>query len=180
MFSCWCSQRVSYHAGSVKTILGLSLHLSHSSSAGGVFLCMFYGSWTAALTTTCSATFPARGWKGAGGTLISQGDNRTMEKIAKPYSPLCCPPVCTASSCVPCHWTSAGRTSANPSCHNGLVWQQLWSWCARLSRPPTTDTCLRWEETSLQLLQTDVNIKKKTPFIDKWCIRCPCRLDEMK
>ena len=70
-------------------------------------------------------------------------------------SPLHCPPVCTVSSCVPCRWTSAGRTSANQSCRSGPVWQQLWSWCAHPDRPPATDTCLRREETSLQLLQRE-------------------------
>lgn len=92
MFSCWCSQRVSYHAGSVKTILGLSLRLSHSSSAGGVFLfptqhCMFYGSWTAALTTTCSATFPARGWKGTGGHLSHRGTIGLWRRSPNPTHP---------------------------------------------------------------------------------------------
>lgn len=92
MFSCWCSQLVSYHAGSVKTILCLSLRLSHSSSAGGVFLfptqhCMFYESWTAALTTTCSVTFPARGWKGAGGHLSHRGTIGLWRSSPNPTHP---------------------------------------------------------------------------------------------
>lgn len=184
MFSCWCSQLVSYHAGSVKNnprSFSPSVSQQQRRWRFSISHTALYILWKldSCLNNYLFNSHPRSWMEGDGGTLISHGHNRTMEKIAKTYSPLCCPPVCTASSCVLCHWTSAGRMSANPSCHNGLVWQQLWSWCARLSRPPTTDTCLRWEETSLQLLQTDVN-KKKTPFVDKWCIRCPCRLDEMK
>lgn len=68
-------------------------------------------------------------------------------------SPLYCPHVCTVSSCVPCRWTSTGTTSANQSCRSGPEWRLLWSWSAHPGWPPTTDTCLRWEETNLQLLQ---------------------------
>ena len=71
------------------------------------------------------------------------------------HSPLYCPPVCTASSCVPCRWTWAGTTSANRSCRSDPEWRQRWSWSARPGRPPATGTCLRWEETSLQLLQAE-------------------------
>ena len=71
------------------------------------------------------------------------------------HSPLYCPPVCTASSCVPCRWTWAGTTSANRSCRSDPEWRRRWSWSARPGRPPATGTCLRWEETSLQLLQAE-------------------------
>lgn len=70
-------------------------------------------------------------------------------------SPLYCPPAGTVSSCVPCRWTSASMMSANQSCHSGPGWQQLWSWSAHPGQPPTTDTCLRCEETNLQLLQRE-------------------------
>lgn len=99
--------------------------------------------------------------------LFSQGGNRTTEKISKPYSPLYCPPVCTASSCVPCHWTSASRTSTNQSYHSDPVWRQPWSWFARPSRPPATDTCPRREATSLRLLQRDTNTYKWSTWLDE-------------
>lgn len=69
------------------------------------------------------------------------------------YSPLSCPPVGAASSCVPCRWTSAGNLSANQSCRTVPVWQQLWFGSVSPNPPPTTGICLRPGETNLRLLQ---------------------------
>ena len=88
------------------------------------------------------------------------------------HSPLYCPPVCTASSCVPCRWTWAGTTSANRSCRSDPEWRRRWSWSARPGRPPATGTCLRWEETSLQLLQAEE--ERKAAYVKWFTTSCVC------
>lgn len=71
----------------------------------------------------------------------------------KTRSPWHCLPVDTVSSCVRCHWTSAGRLSANRSCRNDLALKPLLLVASRPGRPPTTGACQRSVGTSRRPLR---------------------------
>lgn len=71
----------------------------------------------------------------------------------KTGSPWRCLPADTVSSCVRCHWTSAGRRSANQSCRSDLALKPLLLAASRPGQPPTTDARQRSVGTSRRPLR---------------------------